>query len=374
MEPQRISEHLARELQRSIVLADAGGAIVGVAQPTAGVPDEVLVGDAGSGWTGYPLVADGDRRGAAYVGWRERDELRADELGLIDEAARLLPAVSEPGSPRARRRALLRDLLDVDPAVRRESLREASDRGWLSRTGTAELRALVFADGIGVLHGLRAAHDLARALPGRGEVLRERGDGVFVLTSSAASGAGLDGWIRQWAARESVPLVAVGSASVRAGDEDLARAAYAAATAAELSRAMPELADVTSRDGLGGWALLSAVRPHPALLSVASPAAEALCAIGEVPRETVEVYLDAAGRARDACERLHIHRTTLYYRLDHLPEVVKDALADGMQRSTLHLALKLDRLWSAAATPPAATAAGHAPASRDAGDREGKDR
>ncbi|MFZ8477397.1 helix-turn-helix domain-containing protein, partial [Staphylococcus aureus] len=51
------------------------------------------------------------------------------------------------------------------------------------------------------------------------------------------------------------------------------------------------------------------------------------------------------GRASVACQRLHIHRTTLYYRLEQMPEVVREALADGLQRSTLHLTLKLLRLW-----------------------------
>jgi sugar diacid utilization regulator len=48
-----------------------------------------------------------------------------------------------------------------------------------------------------------------------------------------------------------------------------------------------------------------------------------------------------------ACEVLFIHRTTLYYRLEKMPEVVREALADGMKKSTLHLALKLIRLWEA---------------------------
>jgi hypothetical protein len=65
-----------------------------------------------------------------------------------------------------------------------------------------------------------------------------------------------------------------------------------------------------------------------------------------VRRETVETYLDAGCNVVVACERLHIHRTTLYYRLDTMPEVVRDALADGLKRSTLHLSLKLLRLWN----------------------------
>ena len=45
-----------------------------------------------------------------------------------------------------------------------------------------------------------------------------------------------------------------------------------------------------------------------------------------------------------ACKQLHIHRTTLYYRLENMPASVRDALEDGLKRSTLHLSLKLLRL------------------------------
>jgi DNA-binding PucR family transcriptional regulator len=71
-----------------------------------------------------------------------------------------------------------------------------------------------------------------------------------------------------------------------------------------------------------------------------------LCRPGnEVHRQTVEVFLDSGGRNGVACEILHVHRTTLYYRLDNAPQIVQDALKDGFARSTLHMALKLQKLW-----------------------------
>ncbi|WP_244231612.1 MULTISPECIES: helix-turn-helix domain-containing protein [unclassified Rathayibacter] len=36
----------------------------------------------------------------------------------------------------------------------------------------------------------------------------------------------------------------------------------------------------------------------------------------------------------EACAILHIHRTTLYYRLENLPPAVRAALDDGLQRCT----------------------------------------
>jgi hypothetical protein len=375
MESQRIVEHLAHELRRSVVITDITNSISGVSyrpedhemlqrdapsSPTAVVQDwlrnttvrrrsgDTLPADSGPAWVTVPLLVDGDLTGWALIAWRDA-ELRSDELALVDIAASLF-ATADAGPPTGRegRRTVFRNLLDADPAIRRASLRRASVQRWLNRQDPADVRALVFDDRVGALERLHLTQMLCRVLPGRAEVLRERDDAVFVLTTRVASGVDLDARIRDWAQYESVDLKAVGSASVRPDDEDLARAAHAAVTVAELRTSLPELADVASGDGLGGWALLNAVKGHRGLLSVASPAAELLCSLGDTHRETVEVYLDEAGHARAACERLHIHRTTLYYRLDNLPELVKTALADGMQRSTLHLALKLDRLWAAA--------------------------
>lgn len=372
MESQRIVEHLAHELRRSVVVADMENHILGlshrsedhdmlrrdvVAGPTEAVTQWLQAGrrragdtlntDAGPAWVTIPLLVDGDMSGWALVAWRP-DDLRSEELALVDIAAALL-ATSGSGhlTGREGRRVVFRNLLDSDPAIRRASLRRASVQRWLDRREATDMHALVYDESVGILEQLRVTQMLNRSLPGRAEVLRERDDAVFVLSGRAPLGVDLGAHISAWASRNGVRLNAVGSAAVRADDEDLARAAHAAVTVAELRLSMPELAHISSSESLGGWALLHAVKGHRGLLSIASPAAELLCTLGDTQRETVEVYLDEAGHARAACERLHIHRTTLYYRLDNLPEVVKTALADGMQRSTLHLALKLDRLWAA---------------------------
>lgn len=371
MESQRIVEHLAHELGRSVVIVNRDNSVAGVSyrsedyallQRTAvSTPADIVQAwlretvrasgqdsaDAPS-WVTVPLLVDGDVTGWALVAKRAGD-LVSTQLALVDIAASLLAALRGAAHIGGEsRRVVFRNLLDADPATRRSSLRRASKQRWVDRHDTAAVHALVFDDEVGVLERLRLTQALCRTLPGRAEVLRERDDAVFIITSRVRAETDVDAQIRAWALAQAVTLNAVGSAALRADDEDLARAAHAAVTAAELSLSMPELAEMTSGDGLGGWALLNAIKSHRGLLAVASPAAELLCSLGDASRETVETYLDEAGNVRVACERLHIHRTTLYYRLDNLPELVKAALADGMQRSTLHLALKLDRLWAAA--------------------------
>jgi PucR C-terminal helix-turn-helix domain/GGDEF-like domain len=60
--------------------------------------------------------------------------------------------------------------------------------------------------------------------------------------------------------------------------------------------------------------------------------------------ETLETYLDAAGNAQSTAEVLHLHRTSLYYRLQRVELLAGTDLKDGMERLALHLTLKVARL------------------------------
>ena len=59
---------------------------------------------------------------------------------------------------------------------------------------------------------------------------------------------------------------------------------------------------------------------------------------------TLETYLDLAGDAQRTATALHLHRTTLYYRLRRAAEILGLDLADGMTRTRLHLELKQLRI------------------------------
>lgn len=56
---------------------------------------------------------------------------------------------------------------------------------------------------------------------------------------------------------------------------------------------------------------------------------------------TLRAYLDAAGNGPAAATVLHIHRTTLYYRLERISELTGLDLADGRTRLSLHVGLVL---------------------------------
>ncbi len=60
---------------------------------------------------------------------------------------------------------------------------------------------------------------------------------------------------------------------------------------------------------------------------------------------TLEAYLDAGGNSVQTAETLHIHRSTLNYRLQRIKEICRCDLSDPTLRLNLQVALKLLRLF-----------------------------
>jgi hypothetical protein len=115
---------------------------------------------------------------------------------------------------------------------------------------------------------------------------------------------------------------------------DRTGAAYQQAlAAAELARLDPALPDRVRWSELGAYRLLLGTSPE-----------EVLAGLSDVLLRTLEVYLDCGCEVRAAAERLHLHRTSLYYRLGRIAELTGHDLSDGGARLELHLALKLVRL------------------------------
>jgi hypothetical protein len=77
--------------------------------------------------------------------------------------------------------------------------------------------------------------------------------------------------------------------------------------------------------------------------------------------ETLETYLYVAGNAQLASERLHLHRTSLYYRLQRVEQLARTDLKNGVERLALHLSLKVARM-TGEYVPRAATRAQESPA------------
>lgn len=133
---------------------------------------------------------------------------------------------------------------------------------------------------------------------------------------------------------------------------DLAEAVRRTRVTLAVARAGAAL-DPVSWDALGAWRLVVEA-PDDLAVRAVHPAAETLAAL---PRpdllDTARTVLDLGGDVAAAAEQLHLHRTTLYYRLDRIAELTGVDLRLGRRRTDLQLALWLVAYRAALASPDA---------------------
>jgi len=260
---------------------------------------------------------------------------------ISDLNHRLLAA---DGSSRA---AVMRRLLADDDATARRAFADAAAGLWLEKGEGTLAVAVTFAPVVNPSE--RAA--FARLLDARRILgifsLGERGAAQLFVVRSPDTLPVVE-QIRAEAATRRVPILSIGTARHDPRSDDLRGTVNNAVTAATTAAKLPHLGGAADISELGTWLMLSSIPEDGAQIALFSPAAYALYVDGDsLKRTTVETYLDVRCQVKEACRLLHIHRTTLYYRLDNMPEVVKSALDDGVARSALHLCLKLMRLWDA---------------------------
>ncbi|MCF6472154.1 PucR family transcriptional regulator [Nonomuraea sp. MG754425] len=128
---------------------------------------------------------------------------------------------------------------------------------------------------------------------------------------------------------------------VRFEAEAVRRSHTQARAAAEVAALDPALPRVLPWSGAGPYRMLLRM-PAPRSDAVLAPLERA--ADADVLLGTLETYLDLACDAPGTAVRLHVHRTTVYYRLGRIAGVLGADLRDGLVRTHLHLALKARRL------------------------------
>jgi hypothetical protein len=256
-----------------------------------------------------------------------------------------------------------RTLLVESPEARREAVRSLLTDGVVARDGqvTALVAQLAVtrddvlddAARVALEHALVAT----RQWVGSRETLHlvRHDHGVLLLCGGRATGrvaaeeaaAHLDQSLRaatRGLASVSRTVLGVGDGRPRLYDSLLSY--QEAFQAARVGVQLPALGPVVPWADLGIYRLLSGVdarhldvaRVHPGLGRLLGDEAH------QVLLETLEVYLDLAGNAHATAERLRLHRTTLYYRLQRVELLAETDLKDGNERLCLHLALKLGRL------------------------------
>lgn len=258
---------------------------------------------------------------------------------------------------RARERELLRDLLASDGAVRRHAAQElvTSDR-LPEGAHVAVLAVRVHSGGQAVAEVMidLALRRTARRLAPLRVIWTVRGGTnglLFVagrppprLAGLRATAAELHADLTQAAGPGATVHIGIGSvvASIDLAHESHSCAQDALRVAAHVSG----FSEVAAWDDLGIYRLLVQL-PLDQLRGKVLPAG--LLKLAETDpsgmlMETLEIYLDEAGRAHTVIDRLQIHRTSLYYRLSRIERLTSMNLNSGSDRLALHLGIKLGRL------------------------------
>ncbi len=124
--------------------------------------------------------------------------------------------------------------------------------------------------------------------------------------------------------------------------------------AIKVAAAFPAISDVVRWSNLGVFRALAQLTTKEAQESALDPRVLSLLEAGdETVVSTLETYLDLAGDVKATAEALHMHRGTLYYRLEKAERIAGVDFHNGYDRLAVHLGLKLARLAGrrVAATP-----------------------
>lgn len=159
---------------------------------------------------------------------------------------------------------------------------------------------------------------------------------------------------------EARVIAAIGDPQARLKDAYLSY--RQARLAARVAAVVPSLGDIARWRDLGVFRTLVQL-PEEAGESALDPRVSRLFAAGDEDLvRTLETYLDLACDVKATSARLHLHRATLYYRLEKVERLTGANLRDGHDRLAVHLGFKLARLAGLHPYPAPAPAAPAAPA------------
>jgi hypothetical protein len=145
-------------------------------------------------------------------------------------------------------------------------------------------------------------------------------------------------------------IVGVGTNARRLADtRDSYRDALLATRVAEV---VPMYRPIARFADLGVYAMLAALPLADLNANLIHPGIAKLAEIDPDLPATLELFLDRAGDTRAVADLLHLHRSTIYYRLKRIEEVAGVNLENGEDRLALHLSLKIAKLADASPERP----------------------
>jgi sugar diacid utilization regulator len=293
----------------------------------------------------------------------DQETLTGDELAIAADAAAAASLILHRerllGDRRdSRDRELLRDLLSEDAGVRAHAADELARADRLPTDGAVAVLAVrvgeatlqrVETAGAELDSAMQRTVLHVTPVPALA-VSRSGGRGIVVLaapragalTSVRSHAEELQAWLAKTLDADDVR---VGVGPTVTGLLEAYRSWRAAEDVLRVTAAVPGFSPVATHDELGIYQLLVHL-PLGELPPDAIPGG--LRTLIEKDSgglvETLETYLDEAGDARAAVDRLRIHRTSLYYRISRIEEITGMSLANGGDRLSMHLGLKLARL------------------------------
>lgn len=240
--------------------------------------------------------------------------------------------------------ALADALLGGDERHRAAAARKLTDEAALTGSPPyvlALIRYLAAAPAGGRDDLLRVAGDLRRrAAPGSFVVATPDQEELAAITTRDATGV-----LRDAARGVPGPQLAIGTAGaapqLAAVHAELDNARYAA----EVAAAVPAFGRAADWDELGSYALFQHLpRDQAAPERICRGITALLTERSGMYEATVRAYLDCGANAQQTAALLHIHRTTLYWRLARVADLLAVDLNRGDDRLKIHLALKLAEL------------------------------
>jgi hypothetical protein len=188
---------------------------------------------------------------------------------------------------------------------------------------------------------LQVAGDLRRrAAPGSFVLTTPGQHELVAITTRDATGALRDA-VRALPGPPLVIGTAGAAAALPAVHAELDNARYAA----EVAAAVPAFSRAADWGELGSYAVFQYLPRDQAAPERICPGITALLTERTGMYEaTIRAYLDCGGGVQQAAALLRIHRTTLYWRLARVTDLLAVDLSRGDDRLKLHLALKLAEL------------------------------
>ena len=240
--------------------------------------------------------------------------------------------------------ALADTLLRADERDRDAAARTLTDEAALTGSPPyvlAVIRYLVDAPTGGRNDLLRVAGDLRRrAAPGGFALASPGQDELVAITTRDGTGV-----LRRAVRAVAGPPLVIGTAGaaprLAAVHAELDNARYAAEVAADV----PAFGRAADWGELGSYAVFQYLPRNEAAPERICRGIRALLTERTGMYEaTVRAYLDCGANAQQTAALLHIHRTTLYWRLGRVADLLAVDLSRGDDRLKLHLALKLAEL------------------------------